>query len=212
MKRDAPLRVGSGVSRRCFAKRYVDPLSEDGLKALSAEIRKRNRELFQPWSGQHKVIQGARDRLRELEGSVPIITDNLDGWLAEYQERESEFWYLWQVDVCALVAELAVDQGRPWEAVEQGMLIGEYLTELRTKKLWDEKVSLAERVMASSEAGAKRRRKVDAKTRCDRVREIQMRTGSKLSLRRIFELVALEEGSKPETIKKDWYSQKKIVG
>lgn len=205
MANDKELRtIGSGITRRTRVYRLLDPNTDVGAETFALAMRERNEVLYKPWAEKRRLIDRARTRLSELEKLMPSAVDDLEAFNDHYRERDSELWYLWQIDVCASVAETAVQEGRPWEAVEQAMLIGEYLTELRIKSLWDEFAMAGKKAKDSSALGAEMRRRRPAEDRCA---EVQRLVDEGKTLSRAFRLVGERESSSPSTIKRDWYAQ-----
>lgn len=196
--------IGSGITRRRQVYSRLDLNTDVGAETFASAMRERNEELYKPWAGKRRLIDRARARLSELEKSLPRAVDDLEAFNTHYRERDSELWYLWQIDICASVAEAAIQEGRPWEAVEQAMLIGEYLTELRIKSLWDEFAMAGKKAKDSSAFGAEMRRRRPAADRCA---EVQRLVDEGKTLSRAFALVGKRERSSPSTIKRDWYAQ-----
>lgn len=136
---------------------------------------------------------------------TPDNIEDLDGHNAVFEERDSEAWYLDRVDICTRVAESAVKEGRPWEAAENAMLIGEYLTELRLKFDFDEYVKQAKKAEENRLAANKTRRKDSPKSRFEQVVAL---TAKGQSLRNACRIVAKREDSHPSTIQHDYYKHK----
>lgn len=104
----------------------------------------------------------------------------------------------------AAAAERSVAEGRPWEAIDFALEIGELLTELRMKKLWERPAMVGEALLRNSgRKGAQ----------ADRVRAVDELVASGVGTVAAFSLVAEREGSgvKPGTIGKDYYAARKSV-
>lgn len=106
-------------------------------KAMLAYLRSIKNNANDPWGGYADVIAFARERLEQVKAAAPPIFDDLEGYNSFFVERHSEGWYVESVVIEANIAEKAVAQGRPWEAVACAMRIGELLTEARMKRLWE---------------------------------------------------------------------------
>lgn len=208
-------KVGSGISERKMTQTFY-PLKDlenpDGPPNLEEcamvikAIQSRNEIISQPWASQSDVILSARNRLSEIIVETPNIMEKSDVYNTVFKERDSEAWYLYRVDICAKVAEFAVEGNRPWEAVEQAMLIGEYLTELRLKYHFDDYVKQAKKAEENRLVGSSLRRKDSSE---GRFKKVNVFVNKGHSVRNACKLVAKSEGSHESTIQKDYYAHKK---
>ena len=125
-------KVGSGITER--GKRAMAPATPETLISF---LRGISETISEPWGGQGPLIESARERLQEIKAEAPSIFDDLEGHNSYFVERATLGWYLQAIDAEAHVIEEAVAEGRPWQAVACAMQIGELVTELRMKQLWE---------------------------------------------------------------------------
>ncbi len=125
-------KVGDGITERL--KPDMVPATPENMLAYFRSV---NATFQAEWGGYGDVIQRVRNRLQQIKNAAPSIFEDLEGYNRLFVERETEGWYLDEIAAEATIAELALAEERPWQAVACGMRIGELLTELRMKELWE---------------------------------------------------------------------------
>lgn len=197
--------IGSGITKR--------------EKALPLEAKPENRQeiidsfdrfhenMRRPWAGQKPLIDEARRRLSEIEAEAPSIMEDLDGFNDHFKPHESPGWYFQQIDACATIAEGAVAQGRPWEAVFRALQIGHHLAELEFKELWEFQALKGQKLIDRQALANEARRTNSAEHRYQVVLSYREKG---LSWERSYHFAARDLGDSASTIKKDCLKQRKL--
>ena len=129
--------VGTGITARTQRTVEFDFVDPGDFDMLRAHFNAFNQSLFTPWGVNAFLIETVRAELARIEASAPDPRENLKGYNTYFKEHESKGWYLKDIVTSAAIAESAVEEGRPWEAVTHAMLIGQRLAELRLKMKWE---------------------------------------------------------------------------
>jgi hypothetical protein len=125
--------VGSGITRR--TRRTVQSTEPS---EISEAFSRWNDRLKTLWGANESILHAAMERLAEIKSVTPSPVDDLDAHNAVFaRDYETEGWYLHSISIEMRVAELAMKDGNPNEAVQAALKIGELLTELRFQELWE---------------------------------------------------------------------------
>jgi hypothetical protein len=191
------MKVGNGITER--TKPDMVPATPENMLAF---LRGINRKIHEPWGGYADIIAFARRRLAQIKAEAPSNYADLEGHNAHFVERVSEGWYVQSIDLEARVAERAIADGRPWEACACSMRIGELLTELRMKQLW-EPDALRGRKIAQSAALTRKGEQAARVAEVDRlVAAGELKTAA-------FAIVAEAQRVTAKAIETDYYKAKK---
>lgn len=195
--------IGSGISTRTRVLKVYD--ADTDAPDLREYFRKRDEQQTRQWAGLTGTIADIRRRRLELLDQLPNERENPVEFARHNQPRESLYWYLNQIDYCSIAAEHEINEGRYWAAVEQGALIGELITEMHMKQLWEDHALRGQKALESVREGARvRRRRPDADRYADVAREIAL--GRKVT--HAFAIVAKLEGAAVSTVSKSYYLEK----
>lgn len=197
--------VGSGITAKSVAETWLDlndPTDAaeftEGLEAFHESLRK-------PWAYHGRVISGVRARLAEIRAELSHLDRFTHEYESHFKTRDTEAWYVREIDVTARLVELAVEEGRPWEAVARAMQIGELLTELRLKFAWDADAVWGRKQRTSLQDSARARR---TSSREQRIADVELEVAAGTKKGQAIRKVAERHGVKEHTIKKDYYSKK----
>lgn len=197
--------VGSGITRR--EKVVPLPLDVEHVEMIINAFQQRSRTLNMPWGENKHLIDRARKKLKEVLAEAPSNMDDLDGHNAFFKERETVGWYVHSIDIAAKIAEKAVDEGRPWEAVSMGMEIGDLFAEMRFKELWEGFALKGHKLHENQMAGADERRKSSQQDRYDCVMK---HYAEGHSLERCYGFASKKLGGSASAIKKDFLKKRKL--
>jgi hypothetical protein len=195
--------VGTGITKRIKADRV--PANAASMRAF---FQRHNKRIVEPWGGMAYVVKQAQTRLDVITSRLPDPTEDPRAYNAAFVERDTEAWYLKSIGIEARIADAAISEGRPWEAVACAMRIGELVTELRFKKLWEEPALYGVRTAEERASGAQSVRKMSAAERVAAV-EAALASG-KLSLNAAYRAAAAKyaSGGTWKAFERDWRKHK----
>lgn len=136
MSRIVKSTVGTGITSRKVAKIVYDPNDDKDTNELRFAFEHRNKRLQTLWGANQAILDSARAELHIIKIEAGR-NDDLDRHNSFFRERETKGWFLRSIDIERSVAELAMQQGNAFEAVQAALKIGELLAELRLKLLWE---------------------------------------------------------------------------
>ncbi len=205
MKKRQTTAIGSGITER--EELDAIEVNAENSDLIIDAIRSRNRELDSPWASNRHVIDRARARLQKYEKYVDSLGVEFEERSAFFKKRDSLGWYLREIVALAQLTEMAANAGRTWEAVDRALLIGECLTELKFKALWENYALKGKKHQEASERNAEERRLHAARLRYRLVRCLRRRGHS---WENCYRLAATKLGVSASTVKKDCLPQKKL--
>jgi transposase-like protein len=183
----------------------LDPREPDDVQLMIEWLEGVPARLNQPWGSHGSVIAGVRGRLQEITAELQHIDHNAAEYFAYFKERDTEGWYVREIVTTARAVELAIEGGRPWEAVSRAMQIGELLTELRLKFSWEPDALWGRQRREEQRQGAEKWRRSSAE---ERIRMVNDLCAKGLSKRNAIRRTASHFGLHPSTVSKDYYNKK----
>lgn len=217
--------TGKGMTER-NERHSIDGKSDEGNAELKVFLETLSDEFGRPWTIHGQMIEGIRIRYDEVlsealeqypeikveEGGASWAEFNLRSNAREkafFKPHDSEGWYLRYLVKLITSVEDHVKHGRIWNAASESLDIGLLVKELNLWEHWNDYAIHGEKTLPGILQARKENRKGEQKDRYDQVLELQSQ-GKNLTA--CFNLVAEREGSAPDTIKKDYYKFKKLVG
>ncbi|MEM7703307.1 MAG: hypothetical protein AAF251_15325 [Pseudomonadota bacterium] len=150
--------IGSGITRRQESAPIPWDKEETAAELIEA-LEGALRDVGRLWGTGAKLIELARAELDALESDLAERGIEFDAYDAHFKKHESYGWYLRRLVTYATHAELAIKNGRPSDALELAMLVGETFSEFRLKEAWDGFVEKAQEIKRRQAQGPKSRAK-----------------------------------------------------
>jgi len=197
--------VGTGITARRKTELQFDPDLPDDAAELDKALLAMNARLETTWGSNLRILDAVRTRLAEIKAQTSSLQEDMDAHDAAFRERESEGWYLHSIDIERRIADYAMAEGRPNEAVQSALLIGEYLTELRFKELWEHPAMVG---LPMVESGKSRRR--GEFTKHERVAEVNRLRAAGMKVGKAIASVAHQERVTVKAIEREYYDRNKI--
>jgi hypothetical protein len=197
--------VGSGITEESVETIELDPSNPDDGQLMKEWLEGISAGLNQPWGSHASIIAATRLRFQEIKIELKEVERGSKEYAAHFKERDSEPWYVREIVKTARAVELALEGGRPWEAVSRAMQIGELLAEFRLKR-WDKPALFGEKRLTEMREQGRKSRRSSKQGRIDRVEQL-VQEGMKVTyaIRR----VAREHEVSEAAIKKDLYPRRK---
>ena len=200
MARRGSKSIGSGITKQSVQTvRYDDPRDAE---EFGRQVKAFEATLDQAWAFRAHLIAGLRTRWHEVQAELEGLPRHTEEYKARFRERDTEEWYLREIDSIARVVEWAVKCGRPWEAAARSMQIGELLAEFRLKSEWDDDAvwGRAQRIASAAGVAARRRHSIE-----ERVAQVRRYLAQGHKLNAAFELAAVDLDVALQTVRRDWY-------
>lgn len=153
MAKDYVQIVGTGITKRRKPRRRLEANNPADMSELVSAFRRLNERRLSTWGGNEAILDAARTRLGEIKVATPSPREDLDAYNAVFLERVTEGWYLQEIDLERAIAETAIGEDRPTEAVQCARRIGELLTEVRFKELWEPALIPGAKVLEGARLG-----------------------------------------------------------
>jgi hypothetical protein len=205
--------VGSGIARRVRCTVLLKPEEPGDAAKIVEWFDDGERKRTQRWGNQAKAIAAVRaemERLRVpfqgLEPGTETFFSALRDFNALFVERTTEAWYLKEIEAEASLVEVALEEGRHWEAVSRAVNIGDLLAELRLNFEWGADATFGRQNRVNLSEGQTNRRRSSKEARFEDV-ETLLAKGHSLS--GACRIAAPRHGVKPETLEKDYQRIKK---
>lgn len=213
MSRRGEKEIGSGIARqvRGFKELATDKY-HDGTELL-AWFTDGEEKRTRTWGLHAETISAIRAEMNTLrksfDGMKPGSSEfevTLKNYNRQFKERDTEAWYIQEIEVLAKLVEVCLKAGRNWEAVSRAIQIGDLLAEVRIKFLWDEHATFGKMTRTNLSQGQANRRRSSRDARFKHVTSL-MEQGHTLSS--ACRIAAPAHRVKPETLEKDYQRIKK---
>lgn len=150
---------GEGITRRDSSSPQYDMRNPHDVEQIKQIFENMERNFKLPWMGKSHWIDQVRAEDQEWQANAPDEDIEHEAYEAYYKPYSTEAWYIRCVVTQINVVESAVENDRPWEAVNAAMNIGAMLKEMDLKFKWEPAALFGDEQMGKLRQGGQSRRK-----------------------------------------------------
>lgn len=153
---------GSGITKKIIHHDYYSIEATSDRNAMHDTFLALTKVPKGPWRGRQDEIKRIRlDAKRLLDEAVAKDSDpsKIPQASDYFEARVDRGWYVCKAADITYYIENALRQGRHWEAVCDGIALGEILTELKIKEKWEEAALFGDKQMGARRSGGRKNEK-----------------------------------------------------
>lgn len=200
--------VGSGITERVQWREELQAVGEEAR--LEEFFESINAAFSRPWGRHAEIIRGVREMEVSARAEAPSRTaDEGRLWADYWRERVTFAWYISTAVEKADDVERFLATGESWAAIDAAVDLGELLTELQMKQLWEGHALYGQRTADERARGAREVRKMSLEERVSAVTAALV--SGKLSVTGACKHAAAKRPGTGswKAYERDWYAHKK---